>query len=277
MQNWLITGASSGLGYGIALAALKENRKVVITARDKRRLTQLEKEWPGQAFAVELDLANKDSITRAAHESLEILGSVDVLINNAGHGYRAAIEESEPDSVAELFQTNFFGPMDLTRALLPSMRARKSGLIVTVSSIGAVRGALGNGYYSAAKGALELASEALAKEVDHLGIHLMLVEPGAMRTEFFDDRLGATSHSISDYDVLAARYRKNAIEQTHDQPGDPLNGGKTIVDTVLGRHGKLPARLLLGSDAATAAQTVLETRLEEAKTWAPVSVLADFT
>ncbi len=125
---------------------------------------------------------------QAVRDTLKTFGAIDVLVNNAGHGYRGTIEESEPEAVRELFETNFFGPMELVRQVLPSMRARKRGMIINVTSIGAVRGALGNGYYSAAKGALELASEALAKEVQHLGIRVMLVEPGAFRTGFYGQR-----------------------------------------------------------------------------------------
>ena len=174
----------------------------------------------------------------------------------------------------ELFQTNFFGPMDLTRLVLPQMRARRSGLIVNVTSIGAVRGALGNGYYSAAKGALELASEALAKEVKHLGIRVMLAEPGALRTGFYGERLKSSRLAIPDYDPLAAQYRRDPQTDRHDQPGDPDRAGEIIVETAL--RSDAPFRLLLGSDAVQAAVETLENRLLEARSWAEVSDQSDF-
>ena len=239
-------------------------------------MEELATAYPQQAVALRLDLNDRASMQAAAHEAEHYFGAIDVLVNNAGHGYRAAIEESEPERVAELFDTNFFAPMDLVRLVLPGMRARRSGIIVNVSSIGAVRGALGNGYYSAAKGALELASEALAKEVEHLGIRVLLVEPGALRTGFFGERLGATTQQIDDYAALAKRYRKGEAPDGSPSRGDPELAGRALVETVLGDHGPLPQRLLLGSDAVAGAVSTLETRLAEARAWQGVSADADF-
>ena len=157
--------------------------------------------------------------------------------------------------------------------VLPKMRARRKGMIVNVTSIGAVRGALGNGYYSAAKGALELATEALAKEVKHLGIRTMLVEPGAFRTSFYDEGLKGSGASIADYDVLAAQYRKGNAVNLRNQPGDPEKGGEIIVETALREDA--PFRLLLGSDAVRAAETELEHRPTELRAWAGVSARSD--
>ena len=154
---------------------------------------------------------------QAVAKTREHFGGIDVLVNNAGHGYRAAVEESEPERVRELFETNFFGPAELIRMVLPVMREQRKGMIVNVTSIGAVRGALGNGYYSAAKGALELLTEALAKETEHLGIRTMLVEPGAFRTNFYGKGLLGTEHKIPDYDVLGEKYRKELLVNHHDQ------------------------------------------------------------
>ena len=154
------------------------------------------------------------------------------------------------------------------------MRARKRGRIINVTSIGAVRGALGNGYYSAAKGALELASEALAKEVQHLGIRVMLVEPGAFRTGFYGQRLGESSRKIADYDPLAGQYRKENMGNARNQRGNPEKGGKLIVETAM--QETPPFRLLLGSDAVQAAKTVMEDRLREIRAWENTSRQSDF-
>lgn len=174
----------------------------------------------------------------------------------------------------ELFETNFFAPAELIKMVLPIMRKQRSGMIVNVTSIGAVRGALGNGYYSAAKGALELLTEALAKETAHMGIRTLLVEPGAFRTNFYDAGLAGSEHKISDYNVLAGKYRKEEFTNHHDQPGDPDKGGQVIVETVLG--GKLPSRLLLGSDAAKTAEKVMEERLREIREWMGISSRTDY-
>ena len=273
-KTWLITGCSSGLGQGIALAALQSGGKVAVTARNPECLEQFVKQFPQQALPLRLDLNDEESMKQAVEETYRRFGSLDILVNNAGHGYRAAIEESRPDQVAELFQTNFFGPMELIRLVLPKMRAARQGMIVNVSSIGAVRGALGNGYYSAAKGALELATEALAKETESLGIRTMLVEPGAFRTGFDEKRLAESALKIPDYDGLAAQYRKGATPALHRQLGDPMRGGRVIVQTVLQKNA--PFRLLLGSDAVNAAKTTLENRLRELHAWEDVSRQSDF-
>ena len=180
-RTWLITGCSSGLGKGIAKAVLARGDRAALTARDPAALAAFTAAYPGRALALPLDLSCADSIPGGVAETQRAFGGIDVLVNNAGHGYRAAMEESQPHQVAELFAVNFFGPMDLIRAALPGMRERGGGWICNVTSIGGVRGALGNGYYSAAKAALERASEALAQEVAAFGIRVMLVEPGAFR------------------------------------------------------------------------------------------------
>lgn len=273
MKTWLITGCSSGLGLGIAKAVLRRGDWAAITARDPAALDTLAQAYPEQALPLRLDLGDQGSMEAAVRETIQHFGSIDILVNNAGHGYRAAIEESGSEAVEELFQTNFFGPMDLTRLVLPQMRGRRSGLIVNVTSIGAVRGALGNGYYSAAKGALELASEALSKEVAHLGIRVMLVEPGALRTGFYGARLNSSPLAIPDYDAVADRYRISERTRRRDQPGDPDRAGAIVVKTAL--RPDAPFRLLLGSDAVQAAVETLENRLQEARVWAEVSCRSD--
>lgn len=273
MKTWLITGCSSGLGRGIAEAALKHGENVAVTARNTEKIKELAERYTDHALILRLDLNDGESMRNAVKRTIEVFGGIDVLVNNAGHGYRAAVEESEPEKIKELFDTNFFAPAELMKMVLLAMRAQKSGLIVNVTSIGAVRGALGNGYYSAAKGALELLTEALAKETEHLGIRTMLVEPGAFRTNFYGDGLRGTESRISDYEVLADRYRKENLVNNRDQLGDPMKGGEVIVDTIL--SGKIPSRLLLGSDAVQAAQNVLKDRLREIEKWMEVSRKSD--
>lgn len=270
----MITGCSSGLGLGIAKAVLQQGGRVAATARDPQTLDSLVRLAPDRVLPLRLDLNDRESMGQAVEAACQQFGAVDILVNNAGHGYRAAIEESADEAVQELFQTNFFGPMELIRLILPRMREHRTGLIINVTSIGAVRGALGNGYYSAAKGALELASEALAHEVQHLGIRVMLVEPGAFRTGFYGDRLGSSTIDIPDYDEIAGQYRKRPQTDLHNQPGDPERGGTLIVETALRQDA--PFRLLLGSDAVRAAQATLQNRLQEAQDWAPVSRQSDY-
>lgn len=275
MKTWLITGCSSGLGKGIAKAVLKRGERAAITARDPGKLKEFQEQYPDQVLTLRLDLDDRDSMKQAVEQTIAHFGEIDVLVNNAGHGYRAAVEESEPDQISELFETNFFAPAELMKLVLPGMREKKSGIIVNVTSIGAVRGALGNGYYSAAKGALELLTEALAKETAHLGIRTMLVEPGEFWTGFYDEALGESKIKIPDYDVISERYRKDHLVNHRDQAGDPMKGGEVIVDTIRGE--KMPFRLLLGSDAAGAAKAELENRLKEIEEWMETSRKSDFS
>ena len=268
MQNvWMITGASGGLGKGIAEAALRRGDAVALTSRSPEKLNAMVAEFPKQAMGVKLEQDRIGSMEKALHQVYARFGRIDMLVNNAGHGYRAAIEESEPTQVRELFETDFFAPMRLIQLALPGMRARHSGMIINVSSIGA----LGIAYYSAAKGALELASEALAKETAHLGIRVMLVEPGAFRTAFYDSELKESEMRILDYDALAQYYRKQTVR--HDQLGDPAKGGAIIVDTALRQDA--PLRLILGSDALQAVQMTLQGRLDELRTWQEISKRSD--
>lgn len=274
MWIWFITGCSSGLGEGIAKAVLENGDAAVVTARDRNRVRHFEEEYPDRALAVSLDLGDQKTLKEAVNAAIAEFGRIDVLVNNAGHGYRAAIEESEPGQVHQLFEEDFFSPMELVRLVLPGMRKQKQGLIINVTSIGAVRGALGNGYYSAAKGALELATEALAKEVEPFGIRTMLIEPGAMRTGFYGDRMSGTQTTISAYDAIGDRYRKEKIINRHDQIGDPQRCGKIIVRTASAENP--PFRLLLGSDAVAAAQQVLHSRILELENWKSVSIQSDY-
>lgn len=273
-KTWLITGCSSGLGIGIAHAVLEQGDSAVVTARKPETLEELSKIDPERVLAARLDLNDRESMREAVDQAVSRFGGIDVLVNNAGHGYRAAIEEGEDERIRELFETNFFGPVELIRMVLPVMREKRSGLIINVTSIGAVRGALGNGYYSAAKGALELATEALRKETAHLGIRTMLVEPGAMRTGFFDDRLEGSEVKIRDYDAIASSYRKESSVNHHDQPDDPEKCGRIIVRTAV--MSDAPERLLLGSDALRAAESYLNRRLIELRKWRESSIAADF-
>ncbi|MBS4968584.1 MAG: SDR family NAD(P)-dependent oxidoreductase [Lachnospiraceae bacterium] len=275
MKTWLITGCSSGIGRGIAKAALEKGDQVVVTARNPESVKSLTEAYPDTALAVALDVTKTDSISDALRQAHTRFGTIDVLVNNAGHGYRSALEEGEPDNVAELFQTNVFGPVELIKAVLPDMRAQKSGAIINISSIAAVRSGVGSGYYAASKAALELLSDALWQEASSLGIKVMIVEPGAFRTNFYDGSLKGTKMKIGDYAETAGKTRKENVVDHKDQPGDPERAGKVIVD-VLNREN-LPMRLLLGSDAVTFVRRELKQRLDELDAWEQVSVASDFS
>ena len=275
MKTWLITGCSSGIGAGIAKAALENGDNAVVTARKPETLAELVKDAPERALAVALDVTDGESIRAAVAAALEKFGAIDVLVNNAGYGYRAAVEEGERGDVSTLFETNVFGPVELIKAVLPGMRTQKSGVILNVSSIAAVRSALGSGYYAASKAALELITDGLRKEVAPLGIQAAIIEPGAFRTHFYDTSLQGTAVKIGDYDEISGKNRKENVVNKGNQPGDPAKAGKVIVAQV--DSGKpLPVRLLLGSDAVKVVRSEMESRIAEIDAWADVSAQTDF-
>jgi NAD(P)-dependent dehydrogenase (short-subunit alcohol dehydrogenase family) len=274
MKTWLITGCSSGIGRGIAKAVLKKGDNAIVTARNVANVEDLVKEYPHTAFAVSLDVTNKESITKAVKLGQEKFGSIDVLINNAGYGYRSSIEEGDEDDVNVLFDTNFFGPIALIKEVLPQMRANKDGAIVSISSIAAVRSGIGSGYYAASKAALELMSDGLIKELKPLGIKAMIVEPGSFRTKFYSTSLQGTENKIDDYAETAWKTRKENVVDNQNQPGDPDKAGQVIVDVI--ESDNYPKRLLLGSDAVKIVSEDLEERMQEIRDWETTSSKSDF-
>jgi NAD(P)-dependent dehydrogenase (short-subunit alcohol dehydrogenase family) len=201
-------------------------------------------------------------------------GGVDVLVNNAGYGYRAAVEEGVESEVADLFATNFFGAVAMMKAALPGMRSRRRGTIVNLSSIAAQWPPQGSGYYAASKLALEGVSQSLRREVEPLGIKVMIVEPGAFRTDFSGRSLQQAGTPIADYAETAGKRRKENDKTHGTQPGDPARAAETLISVIEG--GDLPVRLLLGSDAVKIVGTEVDRHAEEIRAWTPVSQRTDF-
>lgn len=274
MKTWLITGCSSGIGRGIAKAVLEKGDQAVVTARDVSTLDEFVQTYPKQTLAVKLDITKKEDIDNVYQQAIETFGCIDVVVNNAGYGYRSSIEEAEKEDVELLFNTNFFGPIALINKVLPHMRANKSGAIINVSSIAAVRSAVGSGYYASSKASLELVTDALAKEVSPLGIKVMIVEPGSFRTHFYDTSLKGTKNKIDDYNETAGKTRKENIVNLKNQPGDPEKAGKVIVEAI--EQDNYPLRLLLGSDAVRIVSTSLKERIEEIEEYKQISIQTDY-
>lgn len=256
MRTWLITGCSSGIGRGTAEAVLRRGDCAVITARNTADIRSLAEKYPGTALALALDVTDNDSIDSAVKISLERFGKIDVLMNNAGFGYRSAVEEGDMKIIGSLFQTHLFGPFDLIRKILPGMKSRGHGVIINVSSIGGIRSAPNNGWYSASKGALELMSDALRKELQNSGVKVLTVEPGAFRTKFYESIAG-----------------KSAANET-GQPGDPHRAGEIIAGII--ERPDCPGRLLLGSDAVKIITGEFESRLDEIRKWSDLSRETDY-
>jgi NAD(P)-dependent dehydrogenase (short-subunit alcohol dehydrogenase family) len=243
---WFITGASRGFGLEIARAALERGDAVVAAARSPAAVERALGTYQN-LFAVELDVTHEAEAHAATCAALERFGRIDVLVNNAGRGLLGAVEESSAAEVRSLFAVNVEGLLAVTRAVLPSMRARGSGTIVNISSVAGIAALPGFGIYSATKFAVEGLSEALAAELRPLGMHVMIVEPGAFRTDFLDDRsLHHTAERIDEYAETAGATRSWAEGTKHGQPGDPAKAAEAIIQAVT--SDEPPTRLPLGPD-----------------------------
>jgi len=270
---WFITGCSTGLGRELAKLVLDCGWCVVATARRQESIQDLATQ-PSRSLALRLDVTSPSQITEAVRHAEATFGRIDVLVNNAGYGYMAGVEEGEDDEVRAMFETNFFGLVNMTCAVLPGMRKRRSGYIVNVSSMGGFVGQASSGYYNATKFAVEGLSEALAKEVDPFGMKVLIVEPGAFRTDWAGRSLRLTRHPIDDYDSTAGARRRTVTGRSGKQPGDPIRGAKAIIEAV--QSQKAPLRLLLGRMALDTARGKLELLHQDFDTWEKLTVSADF-
>lgn len=274
MSTWLITGCSSGLGRNLAQAVLKHGNNAVVTARKLSAVQKIVDAYPSAALALPLDVTDHVQVVQAVQQGEARFGGVDVLVNNAGHGYRAAVEEADEAGVDELFATNFFGPAALIKAVLPGMRARHKGTIVNISSIAARITAPGSGYYSATKCALEGLSRGLSEEVGPLGIKVIVVEPGEFRTDFSGRSLQQSKTAIADYAETAGRRRIENDQTDGHQIGDPARGAQLIIKAVEAPNP--PSLLLLGSDAVRVVSGALDADRVQVEAWKRDSITTDF-
>jgi NAD(P)-dependent dehydrogenase (short-subunit alcohol dehydrogenase family) len=269
MSTWLITGCSTGLGRALAEAVIGAGHNAVVTARDVAKVADLADTATRRVLPVALDVTKPDQVTAAVQRADERFGGIDVLVNNAGYGYRAAVEEGDDADVRTLFETHFFGTVAMIKAVLPDMRARRSGAIVNISSIGATVTPVGSGYYSAAKAAIEGMSGALRGELAPLGISVTVVEPGAFRTDFAGRSLVQSATVIDDYAGTAGQRRKENDTMDGSQAGDPTKAASAIIAAV--ESNEPPGFLLLGPDALALYRYVTDARAEEIAKWEQVT------
>ena len=272
--TWFITGCSTGLGRAFAEAVLAAGGSVVVTARDASRVQDIADTAPDRALALALDVTDPAAVTAAVTAAEERFGRIDVLVNNAGYGYRAAVEEGEPEAVQTLFDTHVHGPTALIRAVLPGMRARGTGTIVNISSIGARISPEGSGYYAAVKAALEALSLSLRKELAPLGIDVMVVEPGGFRTDFAGRSLTQSATPIAAYADTAGKRRIEHDTAHGTQAGDPAKAAQALITAV--EADQTPFMLLLGNDASDGFRAALDALRAEVDVWESVSRGTDF-
>jgi NAD(P)-dependent dehydrogenase (short-subunit alcohol dehydrogenase family) len=271
---WLITGASSGFGRAISEAALSAGDEVIAAVRRPDAVADLVDSAPGRVTAIGLDVTDAARIDAAIDEAIAWRGHLDVLVNNAGRGLVGAVEETTDKELRELMELHFFGPVALTRAVLPHMRARRSGAIVQMSSQGGRLSFPGVGGYSATKFALEGWSEALAAEVAQFGIRVVIVEPGAFRTSFNGPQALLVSESMPEYVSLVEPVRTNLANDDGRQPGDPAKAADAIIAALDAET--TPLRLVLGNDAADAVAKHMAEARDEFAAWEATSRSTDF-
>jgi NAD(P)-dependent dehydrogenase (short-subunit alcohol dehydrogenase family) len=271
---WLITGCSTGLGNALARAVLDRGWRAVVTARRPEQVADIVAGREDRALALELDVTDTCRIAEVVKQADAAFGRVDVLVNNAGYGYLAAVEEGEDHDVRALFDTNVFGLVDLTKAVLPGMRMRRSGHIVNVSSLGGLVAFGATGYYHATKFAVEGLSESLAAEVAPLGIGVTIVEPAAFRTNWSGPSMQQSPVHLDDYAGTAGARRASTLATYGQQPGDPDRAAAAII-TAVGAE-QPPLRLLLGKAAYDIASARLDSLRAGFDQWRDVTRSADY-
>ena len=273
MARWLITGCSTGFGREIARAALEAGHSVVVTARRADAVQDFGDEFGDRALAVALDVTDAGQIAAVVAAADKAFGGIDVLVNNAGHGYLSAVEEGDDAEVRKLFDVNYFGAVDMIKAVLPSMRARGSGHIVNISSMTGLVANPPNAYYSSTKFALEAVTEALATEVRPLGVKVIAIEPGAFRTDWAKRSMKESDTPISDYADVAAR--KDLIKQFADYlPGDPRKVAEAVL--MVTELDDPPLRLLLGRDVLKAMRDKIAATTASIDEWESVTKDVNF-
>ncbi len=269
---WFITGCSTGFGLALARQAIEHGFKAVLTARKLSSLSAFSAS--PDVLVLELDVIEPDQVAHAVSAAQAHFGAIDVLVNNAGIGYFAAVEEAEETDVRRMFEVNVFGLNRMIQAVLPGMRQRRSGCIVNLSSIGGIRSFPALGHYNATKYAVEGLSEALWQEVEPLGIRVMVVEPSGFRTDWAGRSADESAVQIDDYRLTAGITRAAVRASSGKQPGDPVRAAKAIVKAVV--SGQPPHHLLLGADAFVGAMGKLEMLRADFGAGEAVARAADF-
>lgn len=271
---WFITGCSTGFGRELARLVLERGWRAVVTARNPDQVANLVQGHEDRAIALKLDVTDAGQVADAARAAQDRFGQVDVLVNNAGYGYLAAVEEGENREVRAMFEANFFGLVAMTNAVLPGMRARRSGCIVNISSIGSIASFPATGYYHATKYAVEGLSDSLAQEVGPLGIKVVIVEPGPFRTNWAGPSIKQSATRIADYDAKAGARRAQTEVRSGKQPGDPVRAAEAIITAV--QSPEPPLHFVLGKPALEIARKKLAALKQDFDAWEATTLGSDY-
>lgn len=271
---WFITGCSTGFGRELAKQVLANGDKAAVASRKTTDVEDIVKDYPETAIALQLDVTKAEEIDAAVKQVTERFDRIDVLVNNAGIGYFAAVEESEEEQVHKMFDINFFGLANVTKKVLPVMRKQRSGNIVNIASIGGLVSFPGVGFYNATKYAVDGYSESLSKETAPLGIKVMVVAPSGFRTDWAGRSANDSKVVIEDYAPTAGKNKGDIRGYSGKQPGDPVRAAAAIIKAVA--SGQPPLRLLLGKAALKGARNKLELLKKDYDAWEETTTGADF-
>ena len=272
--RWLITGSSRGLGRALAEAVLQAGHRLVATARDPAQLQDLVQRYGDLVRTAALDVTDENAANAAVQDAVQAFGGLDVLVNNAGFGNINSVEDTALEAFRQEIETNLFGTIIVSKAVIPIMRAQRSGHIIQFSSVGGRIGAPGRAAYSAAKWGVEGFSEALAKEMAQVGVHVTVIEPGGFRTDF----AGASTvleEGRPEYDGVVGAAARMQRDYDGRQPGDPRRAAQAILK--IAQLPNPPFRLPLGSDAVSALAKADRARLDELERWRDLSISTDFS
>src|SRR2546425_12078478 len=271
-QVWLITGSARGLGRAIAEAVLAAGDKLIATARNPQQLSDLVERYGDNVRAVALDVTDERAAIAAVQLAVDVFGRLDVLVNNAGYGNLAAIEDTTIQDFRAQLETNLFGVVNLTKAAIPVMRRQGAGRILQFSSVGGRVGPIGRGAYAAAKWGVEGCSEVLSKEVGPLGVKVTIIEPGGFRTDFAGSST-AMREGRPEYGATVGKTARFQRDYNGNQPGDPAKAAAVVLHIT--SLNDPPLRLLLGSDAVRFVEQNDLAKLESDRKWKHLSVSTD--
>jgi NAD(P)-dependent dehydrogenase (short-subunit alcohol dehydrogenase family) len=270
---WFLTGASSGLGRALADAVLAAGHRLVATARQPAHLADLAAAHPATCEILPLDVTDAAQVRDTVAAAARIWGRLDVVVNNAGYGLLGAVEECSEEQIRRNFETNFFGPLHVTQAALPLLRAQRAGHLVFISAAAAVANYAGFGIYGASKCALEGLAESLRAETALLGLKVTVVEPGPFRTDFIHRSLDRAPTSLPDYQNTAGRFAQLLAGVDGRQPGDPARAAAVIVNLVT--TGRAPFRLPLGRYMIDKLKRKAATTAKDAADWETTAASTD--
>ncbi len=273
-NTWFITGVSGGFGKALAEELIHQGKQVVATFRKQEQAQAFELKYGSQVRAIILDVNNSNTIHEAVSASWNYFSGIDVVVNNAGYGLTGAIEEASEKEVRAQMETNFFGALFITQAFLPFFRIQGHGTFVQISSQAGISSTAGLGIYNSSKFALEGFSEALSKEASHLGIRVLIVEPGPFRTDWAGNSMVFANNEIAAYDSTSGVMRRRLNQLSGNQPGDPIKGAQAIISVV--DADAIPLRLTLGKIAVDIVRAKIKQVEKDIEHFENISRSADF-